>query len=470
MEQPIKDTEEFRNKVANISESGSRIWIYPKKPKGKYYTKRKIFSYFLLIALFGLPFIKYDGKPFVLFNFLERQFIIFGLHFTPEDFFLFALAMLTFIVFIILFTVIFGRVFCGWMCPQTIFMEMVFRRIEYAIEGDNKAQIKLNKAPWDRSKIIKKTLKHTIFVIISLLIANTFLAYIIGLDNVVKIVSEPISQHIQGFIAMILFTAAFYGVFAFFREQVCTNVCPYGRLQGVMLDKNSIVVSYDNVRGEPRGKKSKKAADNLGDCIDCKLCVQVCPTGIDIRNGTQLECVNCTACMDACDEVMTKISRPTGLIRYDSLAGIEEKRGKLFTGRVWGYTAVLSLLIGVNVFLFATRSDVDTLILKSRGTRFIEVDAEHISNVYDFEINNKTNTDLPIEFKVVGGFDHGNAVVEIIGNKHPIAKANDKVSGKFFIKATKSDIEKRKSKVLIEVYSDGKLVDKTKTNFLGPEK
>ena len=469
MEQPIKDTEEFRNSVSTISKTGNRVWVYPKKPKGSFYNKRKIFSYLLLILLFGLPFIKYDGRPFVLFNFLDREFIIFGLFFTPQDFFLFALGMLTFIVFIVLFTVIFGRIFCGWMCPQTIFMEMVFRRIEYAIEGDYKAQQKLNKAPWNRPKIIKKTLKHTIFIIISLIIANTFLAYIIGIDKVGEIISEPISQHLQGFGSMIIFTAIFYGVFAFFREQVCTNVCPYGRLQGVMLDKNSIIVTYDNVRGEPRGKKSKKAPVDLGDCIDCKLCVHVCPTGIDIRNGTQLECINCTACMDACDEVMTKISRPTGLIRYDSLLGVEEGRGKLFTGRVWAYTAVLALLVGVNVFLFSTRSSVETLILKARGTRYILVE-NHVSNIYDYEVNNKTNDDLPIEFKIVGGFDQGNAIIELIGNQNPVAPANSTLNGKFFIKAVTSDLENRKSKVMIEIISEGKVVDKTKTNFSGPEK
>ena len=343
--EPIKDTESYRDSIATVDKDGKRIWLYPKKPKGKFTNYRTYLSWILLIVLFGMPFIKVDGEPFMMFNVLTRNFIVFGVHFAPQDLYLFVLAMLTFIVFIVLFTVVFGRLFCGWVCPQTIFMEMVFRKIEYAIEGDANAQRRLNKAPWDSQKIFKKTLKHVIFYLLAILIANTFLSYIIGVDEVGKIISDPIQQHMGGFIAMLVFSAVFYGVFAFMREQVCIAVCPYGRLQSVLLDENSVVVAYDYIRGEPRGKVKKKAKpkDNplhsiqasvaspvekietqLGDCIDCKMCVKVCPTGIDIRNGTQLECVNCTACIDACDEIMEKVDRPLGLIRYDSEKGIKE--------------------------------------------------------------------------------------------------------------------------------------------------
>ena len=373
-----QDSEEFRDSIATVDKQGKRIWVYPKKPKGKLTSARTYVSWALLAFLFGMPFVKVNGEPLLLFNVLERKFIIFGLFFGPQDFYLLGLAMITLIVFIVLFTVVFGRLFCGWVCPQTIFMEMVFRKIEYWIEGDYTAQMRLNAAPWTREKVVKKAGKQIIFFLIAVLVANTFLSYIIGVEEVIKIATEPVSANLSGFIAMLLFSGAFYFVFSYMREQVCIAICPYGRLQSVLLDKNSIVVAYDHVRGEPRGrmKKSKEVEPDavpLGDCIACNLCVKVCPTGIDIRNGTQLECVNCTACIDACDEVMDKVERPRGLIRYDSLAGIEEKRQRIFTPRVIAYSAVLTVLLALNVVFLTGRTSVDNLILLTRGMLYKEV-------------------------------------------------------------------------------------------------
>lgn len=487
----IQDTEAYRDKIATVDEKGKRIWIYPKKPKGPYYNARTIVSWFLLAFLFGIPFVKINGDPLLLFNVLERRFIIFGVQFMPQDFHLFVLAMLTFIVFIILFTVIFGRLFCGWICPQTIFMEMVFRKIEYWIEGDANAQRRLNKAPWTTDKILKKIAKQAIFFAIAVLVANTFLAYIIGLDQVVQIATEPISQNMGGFIAMILFSGAFYFVFSYLREQVCVAICPYGRLQGVLLDKNSIVVAYDFVRGEPRGKirKSKKSKTKpveskaaalsedpvqkiqrqLGDCIDCKLCVQVCPTGIDIRDGTQLECVNCTACMDACDEVMAKVGRPKKLIRYDSLVGIEEKRNKIFTPRVIAYSIFLILLLAMNVVFLSSRTDVEVLLLRTPGMLYQKAEDNLISNLYNYQIINKTKEEFPVEFRLISH----DGRIELVGAAESPnvtnTKANGVTEGALFIKIDADDL-KRKNKVTVEVYSGDKLVDKVKTSFLGPMK
>lgn len=483
---PIQDTEAYRDKIATVDDQGKRVWIYPKKPKGPYYNARTIVSVFLLAFLFGMPFIKVNGDPLLLFNVLERRFIIFGIQFMPQDFYLFVLAMLTFIVFIILFTVIFGRLFCGWVCPQTIFMEMVFRRIEYWIEGDANAQRRLDKAPWTTDKIIKKVAKQTIFFVIAVLVANTFLAWIIGVDQVIRIASEPVQQNLGGFIAMILFSGAFYFVFSYMREQVCIAICPYGRLQGVMLDKNSIVVAYDYIRGEPRGKIRKsrkkqpaelataeaaqadpvqKIQDQLGDCIDCKLCVHVCPTGIDIRNGTQLECVNCTACMDACDEVMEKVGRPKKLIRYDSLVGIEEKRNKIFTGRVIAYSTVLTVLLAINVFLLSSRTDVEALLLRTPGMLYQEVDENRISNLYNYQIINKTKEEFSFEFRLVS---HEGEIKPV--GQLPNTKANGVVEGAVFIEIDKDRLHTRKNDIVVEVYSGDKLIDKVKTSFLGPMK
>lgn len=508
---PIQDTEEYRDKIATVDQSGKRLWIYPKKPKGRFTNARTYLSWVLLAFLFGMPFIKVNGEPFLLFNVLERKFILFGIVFMPQDFHLFVLAMLTLVIFIVLFTVVWGRIFCGWVCPQTIFMEMVFRKIEYLIEGDANAQRRLNKAPWTTGKIIKKAGKQIIFFIIAVLVANTFLAYIIGIDDVLRIASEPVTQNLSGFISMIIFSFAFYFVFSYLREQVCIAICPYGRLQGVMLDKNSIVVAYDFVRGEPRGKIKKnrkaktagkatnplskiqqdiatanvaeptigphsktdgqKASDPtlamkqaLGDCIDCKLCIKVCPTGIDIRDGTQLECVNCTACIDACDEVMDKIDRPRGLIRYDSHNGISEGRKKLFTPRVIAYTAVLAVLIIVNVVLLGMRTDVETLLLRTPGMLYQEVDETYISNLYNYQVINKTTEELPVEFKLVGDID---GRIRLVGES-PAAAAGEVAEGALFIDLNRNDLKDRKTKIYIEVYSNGELIDKAKTNFLGP--
>jgi cytochrome c oxidase accessory protein FixG len=472
-------SEEFRDKIATVDEKGSRIWIYPKKPSGKFTNLRTYLSWVLLAVLFGMPFIKVNGEPFLLFNVIERKFILFSIVFTPQDMHLFALAMITLMLFIVLFTVVFGRLFCGWVCPQTIFMEMVFRKIEYWIEGDANQQRKLNKAPWSGNKLFKKLAKHTIFFAIAVLIANTFLAYIVGIDEVKKIINEPINIHFLGFISMIIFSLLFYGVFAFFREQVCIAVCPYGRLQGVLLVQNSIVVIYDWIRGEPRGKlKKNKKEDNFkalpvvepvskqGDCVACNLCVQVCPTGIDIRNGTQLECINCTACIDACDEVMVKIGKPKGLIRYDSHSNIESGLKKIFTTRVWAYSAILAILIIFQSFLFKSRTDVETLLLRTPGMLFQEVDENTISNLYNYQLVNKTNDSISnIEFRLV----NAGGKIRTVGQTQSIPKL-EMGKGSLFIEMDKDKLKGRKTKLIIEVYSNGILIDKLKTNFLGPIK
>src|SRR6188768_3306364 len=316
----------FRDSVATISKQGKRNYIFPKKPKGKLYNLRTLTSIIYLVVFFTLPFIKVDEEPLFLFNVLERKFIFFGQVFWPQDFFIFAIGLLTFIVFIIFFTVVFGRVFCGWACPQTIFMEMVFRKIEYWLDGDMNAQRKLKEMPWTAYKIRKRTTKMAVFYFISFIIANFFLAYVIGMDDVLAMVKEGIGANLGTFISLLIFTSVFFFVYYWFREQVCIVVCPYGRLQGVLLDRNSIIVAYDYIRGESRGKFKKNEVRTKGDCIDCSQCVKVCPTGIDIRNGTQLECINCTACIDACDHMMESVGLQKGLIRFDSENGIANKQ------------------------------------------------------------------------------------------------------------------------------------------------
>lgn len=453
----------FRDSIATIDEKGKRSWIYPKQPKGRLYRMRSYLSYIYLLLFFGLPFIKLHGEPLLMLNIPERKFILFGAIFWPQDFFIFGLGMLIFIVFIALFTVVFGRVFCGWACPQTIFMEMVFRKVEYWIEGDASYQRALDKGPWNSEKVLKKSAKYTLFFLLSFIIANTFLAYIIGMDQVLKIASEPLSQHKGGFAAILLFTVVFFMVYSWFREQVCLIVCPYGRMQGVLLDKESIVVAYDYLRGEPRHKFTRKDTGAYGDCVDCALCVKVCPTGIDIRNGTQLECVSCTACIDACDAMMESVHREKGLIRYASENGIAQKKPLKFTTRMKAYSAVLLILIGAESFLLATRSDYDATILRAKGLLYQEQENGQISNLYTIKLVNKTRFDMPATLKL----ENAEGEIRIVGK--PLHVGKEGVSqGEFFVVLKKAAVTQRKTSLRIGIYSGLKRIKTVSTNFLAP--
>jgi len=439
----------------------SRNFLYPKKPSGKLYTYRKWVSYILLVFLFGCPFIKFNGEQLVLLNFLERKFVFFGLIFTPQDFYLFALAMMIFIIFIVCFTVVLGRLWCGWACPQTIFMEMVFRRIEYWIEGDANQQRKLDAQAWNGEKVLKKGVKHIIFLIISFAIANTFLAYIIGSDQLYKIITEPVSLHVSGFASICLFTLVFYGVFAYVREVVCTVICPYGRLQGVLLDNQSLIVAYNEKRGEPRGHLQKKeTVEGNGDCVDCGLCVQVCPTGIDIRQGTQLECVNCTACIDSCNEVMLKINKPLNLIGFYTQDFIQHKKPFMLGLRAYGYAAVLVVLMIVFSSLIYKRQDVETTVLRASGTLYQVNTDGTISNLYHAELINKTNKDVKFTFRSKDSTDR----IKFIQLPKLLPKEGSTQLTFFLIKKPET-IKEYKSDVAFEVMADGKVVSTAVTTF-----
>ncbi|HCS19005.1 MAG TPA: cytochrome c oxidase accessory protein CcoG [Bacteroidetes bacterium] len=463
-----KDEEHYRDELSNVDKKGKRLWIFPKKPKGGYYKARSIVAWALMALMFAGPFLKWHGHPLLLFNVLERKFILFGFPFWPQDFKIFAVATLVGIVFIVLFTVVWGRVFCGWVCPQTIFMEMLFRKIEYWIDGDWKQQQKLQAMPWNGEKIRKRTLKHTLFFILSFVISNTFLAYIIGIDELSLLVTDGPLNHLGSFFALIMFTGVFYFVFAWFRELVCIIVCPYGRLQGVMLDKKSVVVTYDHVRGEPRGKINKKEAqENLGDCIDCNLCVNVCPTGIDIRNGVQLECINCTACIDACDEVMVKIDRPKSLIRYDTVEGVEKGEKWKLSGRSIAYSSVLVLLIAVLTFFIVTRDDVESIIVRTYGTTYEYQGKDKISNLYNVEFLNKTFKNKEITLKLENN-DHDEIELVIIGGQQFVAPPGEQSKGTIMIIIPLDEIESNRFTVPIGVYVDGDKIETFEAGFVAP--
>ncbi|TQI69282.1 cytochrome c oxidase accessory protein FixG [Gramella sp. Hel_I_59] len=466
-----EEHERFRDSIGTVTSEGKRSWVYPKKPDGILYKYRQWVSYFLLAILFAAPFLKINGNQFLMFNVLERRFNIFGTIFWPQDFYLFVLMMLIGVVFVVLFTVAFGRIFCGWICPQTIFMEMVFRRIEYWIEGDRGKQIRLDKQRWNAEKIRKKATKWFIFFVISFLIANVFLAYLIGSDRLLLYIQEGPQAHLSTLISLLLFTGIFYFVFAWFREQVCIIACPYGRLQGVLLDNKSIVVAYDHKRGEKVEGRAKfrknedREASGKGDCIDCFQCVQVCPTGIDIRNGTQLECVNCTACIDACNHMMDAVDLPQGLIRYASEENIEKQKKFRFTPRIKGYAAVLFILVTVLSGMLFLRSDVEANILRLPGQLYEHKDGNIISNVYTFKLINKTSVDYDnVRFEIKS---HPGTIYTVKGKSMSIP-ANGMAEGTLFVEINQAALENEKDKIVIEVYNGEQLIETTGTTFLGP--
>lgn len=447
----------FRDRPINLNEKGGRKWVYAKKPSGKWYNRRTIAGWVLLLFFLGAPFIRINGHPLILLDIASRKFIIFGAIFWAQDTFILALLMLSFILFIILFTVTFGRLWCGWACPQTIFLEMVFRKIEYLIEGDYKKQHKLDRSPWTTEKIVKKAAKHAVFILISVIMTNTFLMWFIGSEKWLRLISEPINENLRSFTIMLVVSAFFYWIYSYFREQICTMVCPYGRMQGVLLDSKSIVVTYDYKRGEPRGPK------NSGDCIDCHQCVSVCPTAIDIRNGTQLECINCTACIDQCNKIMKITGKPAGLIRFDSEEGIRNGHTTVWNSRNRAYSVVLAVLFSFFVYTLFSRPAVETTILRTPGLLFQENDNNTISNVYNIKIVNKTHDDIPLDIRIISH----SGEIKMAGSKMEV-QDQSKFESTFVLFIPKEELKSDKTKVEFGIYSNNKLIETYKTTFVGP--
>lgn len=450
----------FRDRPSTFSKEGKRLWLFPKMPKGELYNIRMIIAWTLLIFFYLAPFLKFRGEPLIFLNFLERKFILFGNTFYPQDFYLLVLAVITLIVFIVLFTVVYGRIFCGWVCPQTIFMEFLYRPIEYLIDGNAEKQQELAKQELDAVKVLKRILKHGIYLVISFFTILTFVAYVTGNEKLGEILDGWPSQNFGILMGVLAFTGVHYFVFAWFREQVCTMVCPYGRLQGVMLDVNTILVAYDYKRGEPRGKG---AHGIKGDCINCYSCVAVCPTGIDIRNGTQLECINCTACIDACNAVMKKVRKPSGLIRFASEKSISEGKKVKFNARVIAYSLVLVALLSLITYLFTVRGSVETTINRSPGTMFQEYGTDHFSNLYNLQMINKTNSEVGIELKLL--VPEG----QIILMGDPLKVQKGEVANRdLLIVLKKENVKTSNSHLEIGVFENGKQIKTIKTTFVGP--
>jgi cytochrome c oxidase accessory protein FixG len=462
---------DFRNSLATAERDGRRKWLFPKRPKGRFHRGRAWVAGVLLAVMFSGPFVKLNGNPLLMINVVERKFSVLGVIFWPQDNLIFALGSLLFLMGIAVFTTAFGRLWCGWTCPQTVMMEMVFRKIEYFIEGDSSAQKALARAPWTANKIARKFSKHFVFLVLSFIIGNTLLAYIIGSDALKLIVTDPPGRHLTGLAFMGIFSLVFYGIFARFREQACTFICPYGRLQSTLLDENTIVVAYDYKRGESRGRFSRKeafeqrTARGAGDCVDCFNCVRICPTGIDIRNGTQMECVNCTACIDACDEVMTKLGRPRGLIRFASLNGIEKNEPIRITPRILGYCVIL-LLLGVGLLtMLLTRSEVDVTLLRAPGALFQQTPEGRISNLYLLKLTNKSHSDKTVDLRL----DNIDGTLTVLGNQLTLP-AEKQTEASVLVEIAPARLKSGTTPLIVGVYSGGKRIDRIKTIFIGPRR
>lgn len=470
-ESPLKkvDWQDFREHLATADQEGRRMWLYPRKPRGQWFIARRALAVVLLVIMFAGPFIRIGGNPLLLVNIVERRFSILGYVFWPQDMFLFALAMLLFLTGIVVFTAAFGRLWCGWACPQTVLMEMVFRPIEWLIEGDGQGQRRFDQAPASARKFAKKVLKHVIFFVLSFVIGNTLLAYIIGSEALFKLVTDDPRHHVAGLSFMVIFTLIFYGIFARFREQACTFICPYGRFQSTLLDENSLIVAYNPRRGEKRGKFSRaggweqRRAAGGGDCVDCNACVDVCPTGIDIRNGLQMECVHCTACIDACNHVMTKLGRPPNLVGYNSLNNIERDQHFKLTPRIIAYCGVLAILTVLFSVLLYTRADVEATLLRAQGSLFQKMPDGKLSNLYTVKLVNKSSHLVPVELRL----EQPPGKLTVLGHSLDVP-AEKLVEASVLVELDPAQLRGGNTPVQIGVWAGPKKLQTVKTAFIGP--
>ncbi len=449
-------TASFRDRPINIDPSGKRKWILARQPKGKWYTRRTIAAWIMMSFLILAPIIKINGNPLMLFDIVHRKFSIFGVQFWAQDTNILALIMAVAVVFIVLFTVVFGRLWCGWACPQTIFLEMVYRRIEYLFDGNHR---NIRREQETKKGGARKLLKHVVFILVSVLITNIMLMWFTGPEKLLDIISSPIKEHFLGFSIMIGISLFYYWIYAYFREQVCTMICPYGRMQGVLLDSNSLTVIYDYKRGEPRGGKTE------GDCIDCSRCIAVCPTGIDIKNGTQLECINCTACIDECDQVMERIKKPQGLIRFDSVNGVVTGKKKLFGWRSMAYAGVLVVLLLVLAFTIGGRTPTETTILRLPGSLYQEVGTDTIANVYTLKTLNKANRNIEVTYKLLSP-----ASGELqLTNQSDRLNEDEQFESVLLVKLSKDILKNRSTTIIVGIFERGEQLETTQINFIGPE-
>ena len=448
--------------LPTMNEDGSRRWVRPRPSPGRWNNRRRAVAYGLMAAYLAIPHLRMNDKPLILLDAPRREFTFFGYTFLPTDTLLFMLFLSTVIVAVFLLTALFGRVWCGWGCPQTVWMEYLFRPLERLIEGGQHGSAAIDRG--GNRFHPRRLLKFAVFLAMALVLGHTFLAYFVGFDQIVMWVQRPPAQHPSAFAVMAVTTTLVFADFAYFREQTCTIACPYGRWQSALLDRSSLIVAYDQRRGEPRQRGTKRRTTTAGDCIDCGLCVQTCPTGIDIRDGLQMECIHCTQCIDACDAVMDKIGKPRGLIRYTSREMLAGTARHLVRPRTIIYPIALAAFLGTFVFMLGTKATADVTLLRAVGSPF-SVDADgRIVNQVRLRIANRTRTDQAYRIEVSGAGE-GQVVVPV--NPFPVARGKTETTS-FFVSLPGSEFSSGEPSITVRVSDGAGFSDVFAWRLLGP--
>ncbi len=459
-----------QDRLATIDARGKRVYLYPAVVHGVWKSRKKIVHAILLLVFLLLPWIYVNGRQALLLDVSERSFSIFGLFLRGHDAPLLFFLLIGFALSIAFVTAIWGRVWCGWACPQTVFIESIFRRLETWIEGNSRTRKALDEAPWSFEKIMKKTLKWGAFLAVSLLITHSFLAYFVGSHKILQMILRAPSENWASFLVILFTTGIILLDFGWFREQFCVIMCPYGRFQSVLLDDDSIVVGYDVKRGEPR-RGEVAAGAKQGDCVNCLRCVQVCPTGIDIRRGVQLECIACTACIDACDEVMSTIKKPKGLIRYTSENSLRGLATRWMRGRTYVYLSLLSVVGIVFIGLLSQQQSVEISILRAKeapyqtlpqadGSRII---VNHL--IADFSNQSSDNNFMDLRLT---DLDKA-AGIELVMPIHPLAMApHEQHRTDFFLRFPSSDLKFGTRKIELDVFRNNQILTKEELSLVGP--
>lgn len=408
----ITETSQENQVLSTLNEDGSRRWLRPRLSRGRFLLRRRIVGYSLIALFTVIPYIRLNGKPLILLDVPRREFTLFGATFLPTDTLLLSLFMIGIFLLVFFLTALLGRVWCGWGCPQTVYLELVYRPIERFFEGEP------GKRRPGSAIGARKALKWVMYLLVSMALAHTFLAYFVGIDRLFVWVRQSPLEHPASFLIMLSVTALMLFDFGFFREQMCIVACPYGRFQSVMLDRDTLIIGYDQRRGEPRGKAKRHPPNNhslqvldpapataplpqTGDCVDCRLCVQTCPTGIDIRHGLQMECIGCAQCIDACDAVMDKLGRERGLIRYSSQTAMSGRPRRVIRPRIIIYPLGLVAIVGLLIAVLIGQGAADVKVLRGPGMPFNILSDGEVANQVRVKVTNRSSAEVEYTVSVL---------------------------------------------------------------------